>query len=269
MGSAAVVLKKKIEEAKEELKVDLTSLRDLLPQDIIPQFERGEEEVKQRFKRDIEYPVLKKGPVDDESHVLSSIDRLGRQFETNKRGEAEIKELRGGLEPLYRNIQLLYPSSEQDFTRSLWWIANQGKAKELDLIEQIEPQFYYKSKEITFIVDQAKKAIFKRESNTLMTFYAMTLDELTEAFEKMTLNLREEPFAPLPDLFVPATRGKAIIQLAETKDMIKKVYKGDEVKNWLETPNRHFLSETPKNVILKGKGFRILQHFIRLGEGIS
>lgn len=276
-SGVAPALEKRIQDAKDELVEDLTSLRAELPEESVNKFEETEEEIKLEFHRDIEYPVNRATeetnnhikPENGSSHLLSSINSLGLSFEQNKQAEAKVKELRGELEPLYRLVQLFHPESKENFITSIWWFSQQGKAKVLDALLQVRTKPPFKSEEIMLLLEQAQKEICKRECKDLITFYSLKSDELLQAIEKMIQNEREEPFAPLPELFAPPSVEKAITQLEETKRMIQRVYQTDELNNWLSTPNRNFLNETPKEVILKGKAFRILQHFIRLGEGIS
>lgn len=278
--SLGVGLKEVVNEARRELNDDLNSLKEFLPEESITKFEEDEERVVRYFENDIENPITDKTSKNGESSVLSSLDFLGLSFEQNEQAETDIKHLRSDdVEPVYRKVQLFKPDNEESFIQTIWWFSQQGKPAILDLLRQVKEKPPYKSDEIMFLLEQAQTEICKRECNnlpsfrkeckTLESFYNLTSNQLKQAIEKMLLNEREDPFAPLPELFAPESIEKAIAQLEETRAMIQKVYKTGELKKWLTTQNRNFLDESPKGVILKGKVFRILQHFIRLGEGIS
>jgi hypothetical protein len=243
-------------------------LKAKLPKEKVVEFKAKEEKVKFDFQCDIEDAVNQRPSKNGSSHVLSSINLLALSFEQNENAEAKAKELRVELEPLYREIQLFYPKSKENFITSLWWLSQQGKVNILDSLRKVKAKPSYESEEIMFLLEQSSKEICKRECRDLLSFYKLKPDELTRAIDKMIRNEREAPFAPLPDFFAPKTVEKAITQLENTKEMIEKVYEGDKLESWLSTPNRNFLNKSPKEVILKGKAFRILQHFIGLGEGI-
>jgi hypothetical protein len=265
----ASALEKEVKELKKELKNDLDSLEEFLTEESITEYEQWKNRVVQYFEHDIEHPVIDKTSKNDESSLLSNLDYLGLSFEQNDRAEADIRQIRSDLEPFYRKVQLFKPNNEESFIQTIWWFSQQGNVEILDFLRQIKDKPPFQSGKIMSLLRQAETEICRRECQGLWAFYCLNPEELMQAIEKMLVNKKEEPFAPLPELFSPISIEKAISQLEETKRMIQKVYKPDELKDWLATPNRNFLNESPQNVIIKGKIFRILQHFIRLGEGIS
>lgn len=177
--------------------------------------------------------------------------------------------LNNETELLWRHLELSSAENEEDFKATVKWFSQRGTSNDLDLLKQIENDLPYKTGEVRFLIKLAQDEIFKRESKNLQKFYGLQAGDLSEAIDKMLRNEKDGEFSPLPDIFVPDSIAKAITQLEETRDIMEKVYENEKSETWLNAPNENFLGETPKNVILRGKAFRILQYFIRLGEGIT
>lgn len=269
MGVAVgVALEEEVKRAREILEGDLASLQTQVPPENLSDFKKKKEKVKLDFQRDIENPLNQRPSKGGGSHLLSSISKLGLQVEKEK-AKGDIKDLRDDLEPLYREIQLIRPDSKVSFVQSLWWMFYRGTLKTLNILQEVESNPVFESEEILSLIKRARMEICQRETADLSAFYFLSPQELQQAIEKMIQNQEDSPLAPLPELFAPETIHKAVVQLEETKKYIEDAYNKKERKKWLLAPNRNFSNLTPKNVILKGKGFRILQHFIRIGEGIS
>lgn len=156
-------------------------------------------------------------------------------------------------------------SLKNKLNKCIWWFCEQGIEEDLDWLEKIKAKT---AGEIKRDVTEAQQKIVNRHLKYLLEFFDIDSSEIITAVEEMIANRRIEPFAKLPEMFVPESFSQALTQLSETKRLARELLIEEDIKDWLNTPQKVLLSKTPRDAILAGKGFRVLQILIRFGEGI-
>lgn len=259
---------------KEELKADeitlvkeLKNLQKCLSNGNLTEFQKKVEEIKKSFQEEMLKDLNEVARTKSWTSLMSQINNLKRFFLENqneKNVDEIIKKLVPDIESTYRKKEIL---ENKNVWQNLAYFSYKGTLEDIDFFRQVKIEFRLVTQDLERI-DRTQDAIYKRECRALLETFGLEPVQLREAVEAMIRNERTGSFAPLPEIFAPGNITKAIKQLEETKKLIDRALEDNEIEDWLLTKNKNFLNKTPKDLILMGKGFRILQYFIRLGEGI-
>lgn len=180
----------------------------------------------------------------------------------------EWRSLNKKVETLWRRLEIFSPATEKDFIATLWWMIEQGQEEDLDYLWRVKAQPPYRSEEIARLIETAERRICEREFGELLGFFDLNPERFAGLIEMMIENRKDSVFAPLPQKFVPQRPTQALEYLRLMKELLEDSFEQDEIDRWLQTPNEALGNMTPREAMLEGQTFRVLQLLIQFGEGI-
>jgi hypothetical protein len=188
------------------------------------------------------------------------------------------EELKAPIRVLYSNLELndrLFSliatggSDKEKAEASLRWFSQKSDGRWLDfLFENTDYLTAQYGPETATLLEIAKQGIISRGYEDLLEFYAYTVTQLLTALIKTTehqgyiepVTLREYYRAELPT--------QVLDSLKEMQKILEEYVEQPEIRSWLDTPNRLFNSESPREAILNGNTFSVYQFLIGLAQGV-
>jgi DNA-binding transcriptional regulator YiaG len=229
-------------------------------------FKEIEDYIRPRKKSETEKPECP-GP---SGHIERPILTLSREAENCiaerlPRVLFKWRRLRTEIEALSRRLELRNSSTEQDFKRTLMWMAERGMEVDLALLDEVKKDPLYKSDEINRLIEITEDKISERVSNR------NDRDKELRRF----FNLSAKQFAHLIGVANEET-GESILQhksnmlrkLRLIKEILKSMFEQEEINRWLRASNPTFDGQAPIDVIAKGDTDRVLQVLSPLDKGM-
>ena len=196
--------------------------------------------------------------------VISIVETLSKEAHVHRyrdisRIQESLQEQRAKAEIYKRRIQLLAPSTQQEFEASLMWVAEKGKEEDLDLLHQVRKSPPYQADNISALFDLAEQKILVRlhdPQQEMQTAFGLTEAEVALCL----LGVGREPVS---------------YQAQQTAEMLKQIkqsweeqFQPDALKEWFRKPVPLFGGKTPQEAVIEGRAEEVWHILIRLGEGI-
>lgn len=204
--------------------------------------------------------------------VRKCIRSLTKQVdELQLKGDGAIKKdwhaLRAKIEAVWRELELLHPSSEEDFIKSAWWMSQQGQIKHLDLLFKVKVNLPFSSTEVLRVVNESEQKIVERECGKLLDFFSLKPAQLVRGIEATIEKCRTVTSPYLKKAFNAERPTQVIVRLREAKRILEDLFEPPRIEQWLNSPLALFDGQSPREALLLGYTFPLLHLLKRFDEG--
>jgi len=146
-----------------------------------------------------------------------------------------------------------------ELIKSIWWYGERGRLEDLDLLNEKKTKA---DEEIKIVCRQSQQKIIERCLKELLEFFELNPAEFLKSVKNTIAECESVEYPDFKKLFDAKNPSRVIEVYKEIKDILKNSYNSEDVKEWLNAPNRIFEGYTPRESLIKGKTFQVL-YFLR------
>jgi hypothetical protein len=182
-----------------------------------------------------------------------------------------IRALHTDLE-LHDRLFALTKEAGQNLERveaSLMWFSQKKDGRLLDFLFEngtyLAEQY---GQSTATLLNIAEEGILERGYPNILTFYSCTPAQIRTTIAKTTEQQKHIQPVSLTRYFQAELPTQVLNSLSEIEQILEDFVEKKEIPVWLQTPNKLFDNESPRNTILDGNTFKIYQFLIGLAQGV-
>ena len=256
--STAAVMERELDVVSKALRETLSRLEDKVPSGRREEFDAEKSgalfalEESKKIIAAIKSESISIKRITDAPLLFDHINKLGSAPHANLSGDEKrlLLSARNESERFDRKRQLLRPSSEEEILQTLWWISQQGRNQDLDLLHFMKNSNPPRDK-ILKTLAWAEQEIIRRHDKEILKFFRFDSAQIMNLIRARIKQSQESAFL---DQVAPNSDSpmQVIKQIEQIKHLLERLLLPHEIERWLTTGTERFGGKNPREMLLEG-----------------